>query len=121
MRSNTDDLLTIDDAARYLRRSSKTIERWIAAGGLRTRSRRSGLVIARGDIQALPVYTAGVLARLAGCSRKTVGRRVDAGALVPKDGPFAYDRFDVRDLRILRESLPAGRKRASRRSTKEAK
>lgn len=112
---NKTDSLTFGQVARELRRSRRTLARFFE------QSRRGrALLDRRGYVPAelvdrLPIYTAGVLARLAGCSRKTVQRRVVAGQLVPKKGPFAYDRFTRKDLRTLRASLPKRRRRSRNR------
>jgi AraC-like DNA-binding protein len=112
---NRPEPLTYGQTARELGVSRRTIARFFE------RARRARALLSsfghvpRELVDRLPVYTAGVLARIAGCSRKTVERRVKRGLLVPKRGPFAYERFSSKDVRALRASLPRRRSGTARR------
>ena len=114
MSGASDDLIPIAEAARMLGyKAKKTIQRLGEQGLLDVRMVKGRWKVSKAQVQRARVLTTGRAAKLAGCSKKTIYRRVAAGLITPvrPDKPAhwmserAVPRFSLDDVAVIRKSV----------------
>ena len=96
------------EAARLLRfQCTRTVYRLADAGLIRLRETAGGRVIARKELEHAPVLTVSQVAKRAGCSVRTVRRRVEAGLVDPHREWGRAARYSLADVRKIRASRGA--------------
>ena len=107
-------MVTIAEAARMLGyKSKRTILRLGEQGLLVLHMVRGRWMVERAQVRTAKVLTTGRVAKLVGCSKKTIYRRIKAGVVTPvrPDQPAdwmserALPRLSLEDVTVLRASI----------------